>query len=112
MRISDWSSDVCSSDLSRARPRLLHAEMVQPRLSGGHIDRLLVSAEADRPARIAYGAPPCRRHDLLRDAGPHHRRAAGLCLLLPEIGRASSRARVVQYGLISVVAVSLKKKKK
>src|SRR3546814_4943977 len=47
MRISDWSSDVCSSDLSdplRARPQLLR--------------RLLISA---RPEPVRRSNPRCRR---------------------------------------------------
>src|SRR3546814_17498066 len=34
MRIGDWSSDVCSSDLDEALPRLLHAALGRGRLDG------------------------------------------------------------------------------
>src|SRR3546814_17249322 len=108
MRISDWSSDVCSSDLEavggpvhRDCPRGLalqsrvHARCQQ--LLGGLV--LLpgfgrphdgIGAQGDRVAlprdRAAVIHPP------------------------PEIGRASCRERVCQYVYISVVAVYLNKK--
>src|SRR3546814_16597949 len=94
MRISDWSSDVCSSDLL-ARP--------------------------DVELRVSHNGKPSRRYkgDGLQPEQSH--RAPGVTLvgavpgplLLDElpIGRASCRERVGQYVLISVGAGSLKKKK-
>src|SRR3546814_17516929 len=84
MRISDWSSDVCSSDLRVAlvrhrRRALLSRSEIFLRLQ--HLGALEV-ADLDRE-------PLDRRGD-------------------DEIGRASGRARVCQYVYISVVAVSLK----
>src|SRR3546814_19278299 len=93
MRISDWSSDVCSSDL------WLPSNAASSRC-GGH------RAEPDR-------AHPCRtrlqgRADRLRpDRNLRHRQP-----LRRQIGRESCRERVCQYVYISVVAVSLKKKNK
>src|SRR3546814_13296765 len=88
MRISDWSSDVCSSDLQRA---------------------------CDLPPRYAFeGRVQRRRARVQPRLHPHRARAA---LFGPdggdvrEIGRASCRERVCQYVKISVVAVSFKKKK-
>src|SRR3546814_1851112 len=75
MRISDWISDVCSSDLPRPRGR---AGPIPP-ASG---------SPADRTA-----APRCRR------ARQATAQASGA------IGRASCRERVCQYVYISVVAV-------
>src|SRR3546814_3977515 len=67
MRISDWSSDVCSSDLRR----------------GG--EQFLCSCQAFMPAQISKGA--CRLgNNVTRNE--HMRR---------EIGRASCRERVCQY---------------
>src|SRR3546814_2091 len=156
MRISDWSSDVFSSDLSRRkssadgilylsswsrspyplwgglswgrtarqyvsfcnlsrsnaicelsgidgteqrdrvqRLRPSHP-MVCARLSRRHFHRLLVSAQTDRAARRADGAAPCRRHDLLRDARDHPRRAAWLCALLQSRQLSRKAARNLQ----------------
>src|SRR3546814_4560819 len=85
MRISDWSSDVCSSDLGdeRRQPRAGRALRVehQPQFRGLAGDR--------RPH------PP----DESRDGRG-------------EIGRASCRERVCKYVSILGVGVSLKKKTK
>src|SRR3546814_11981560 len=84
MRISDWSSDVCSSDLgARDDARRLHFDAHA--LLG--LDRTLA---VDRIA------------EAIDDAAEQ--------ALADEIGRESCRGRVCQYVLISVVAVSLKKK--
>src|SRR3546814_18257545 len=80
-RISDWSSDVCSSDLVP-----LHHQ--QPR-------------RAHRPLRDAEQRVHARRAEVLLFKHVD----------LDEIGRASCRERVCQYVSISVVAVSLKKKR-
>src|SRR3546814_11356255 len=110
MRISDWSSDVCSSDLSRQCDR-------------GH-----GRTEPDRRRSAGRGiAVPAAR----QLAGGHHRGARHSLLVLDDgdgdervsrprqsdepwfagqIGRASCRESVCQYVSISVVAVSLKKK--
>src|SRR3546814_17930819 len=90
MRISDWSSDVCSSDLRpparehRRRPRL-------------------------RQSVLRRGQGPRRWPHRYRVPGP----AVGAQSRLPhargEIGRASCRERVCTYVSISVVADNLKK---
>src|SRR3546814_17906282 len=87
MRISDWSSDVCSSDLSWRR-------------AGARGSSL-------RGARLPYRS----------GCGHDHAACATIsrCLLEVEphalkIGRASCRERVCQYVYISAVAVSFKKK--
>src|SRR3546814_13543817 len=96
MRISDWSSDVCSSDLAEG---LL--EQTRDASSGATVigtvevrwldgDTLHV---ATTEARAGGGAYVVGRGDDIA-----------------EIGRASCRERVCQYVSISVVAVSLKKK--
>src|SRR3546814_18060632 len=107
MRISDWSSDVCSSDLHlapnpigpplsafpllRFRPRALRLGMLAP------LDLLLlvIRSEAFHPP-FDNPLPPLVGFQEI------HRL---------QIGRASCRERVCQYVYISVVAVSLKKKK-
>src|SRR3546814_16478280 len=78
MRISDWSSDVCSSDLKRNF------------VDTGLCAELIALIEANRrPSTIAD------------DNGDRYFRPS-------EIGRASCRERVCQSVLISVVAVPLK----
>src|SRR3546814_12646664 len=118
MRISDWSSDVCSSDLLTERND-------QPRILG---DR----DEFGRRHRLAFAIVPARERlesrDLARrqfdqrlesEVQPVLFDRAAQRGLQPEavvgedrrrIGRASCRERVCQYVYISVVAVSLKKK--
>src|SRR3546814_6971300 len=77
MRISDWSSDVCSSDLDKSLgselPGVDVASLRTPRKRGG------------RPAGRDAAGPP-------RESGQAGE-GQGL-----EIGRASCRERVLQYG--------------
>src|SRR3546814_16179898 len=85
MRISDWSSDVCSSDLLAGRiaaPALRLERADQP---VGELERIVLDVDQGQA-----------RHEARN--------------LQHEIGRASCRERVCQYVSISVVAVSLKKK--
>src|SRR3546814_11006813 len=90
MRISDWSSDVCSSDLLAGARGL---EVLR---------RLRQHAAIDRTAQVG-GDALANPADLIEAAGAGA--APG-----DKIGRASCRDRVCQYVSISVVAVSLKKK--
>src|SRR3546814_18194523 len=91
MRISDWSSDVCSSDLQSLR--------LLPR--GAGCCRLVFGRRSKEPLGCSitdYGEP--EDGDLVEAAEK---------LAIPEIGRATCRERVCQYVYISVVDVSLKK---
>src|SRR3546814_18714119 len=89
MRISDWSSDVCSSDLStRCRGSVTCGSVSN---SGVRIGL--------RPAPVH--APLAAAHDLVDQR-----------LGRAQIGRESCRERVCQYGSICVVAVSIKKNRK
>src|SRR3546814_9304089 len=82
MRISDWSSDVCSSDLASGRkvklnlPRFLSGEL----LSQMHLDRL--NAIETLYAELS---------ETMSAEGEDH-----LHQLVAEIGRASCRERVCQ----------------
>src|SRR3546814_17819409 len=95
MRISDWSSDVCSSDLEmmpRGRVDELHRD---PHPAAGASQAALQKV-AD--AEIAPRLLRVRLAPLEPDGGV-------------QIGRASGRERGCQYVSISVVAVSLKQQK-
>src|SRR3546814_14105753 len=108
MRISDWSSDVCSSDLRdcptpvREHPwrRYAMAASVALAAFAGTVayDHLVgrVSTERGEVRRIAL-----EDGSILTLNGDSE---------VQEIGRASCRERGCQYVLISVDAVSLKKK--
>src|SRR3546814_13133317 len=116
MRISDWSSDVCSSDLAilfadqrrivellalGIAPQLGADVLVQPlgeRLGKAVGDRF----QEDTRIIVMIGAEAGQMR--LDPVPGGHREAA-------EIGRASCRERECQYVYISVGAVSLKKKK-
>src|SRR3546814_14376127 len=96
MRISDWSSDVCSSDLQAAGVREARAGLAQ----------------------IGKKPGPDRRHASRRRHRFALHQLEKRCWVEPgagqdeplEIGRASCRERVWQYGENSVVAGSSKKK--
>src|SRR3546814_1258423 len=81
MSISDWSSDVCSSDLIPVDAR---AGAARSRRAAGPGPRP-ADARADHPARRAGGDQRAQR----RPAQPRRRAR--------EIGRASCRERVCQY---------------
>src|SRR3546814_21072010 len=109
MRISDWSSDVCSSDLDLVR--------------GQRSDLLLRPFDGVTVIRTGEQSLMETEH---RQVMTRNRRLAGRLLAAAMVaetaeqdveqigprqnGRASGRERVCQYVEISVVAVSLKKK--
>src|SRR3546814_16987055 len=97
MRISDWSSDVCFSDLSPGSPAqdgvdlglAAHGEPGEAPLAEARVDAFAHGATlVDRLAMGALHAPAPGCH---------------------KIGSAPCRASVGQYRLISVVGVSFKK---
>src|SRR3546814_15851609 len=100
MRISDWSSDVCSSDLVTHHG----GEVARVELQMLGIGAVAVQHGGDEAvaAGLAGGA--------LAGSGTHGRGPlVGGRGLGHEIGRASGRARVCQYVQTPVVAVSFKK---
>src|SRR3546814_15036829 len=105
MRISDWSSDVCSSDLDH--PVRRESQRGADRLHGADRDRRggdqAVRGELNGAAAISSGGGVW-----IRALSPSGERYAGL--RAREIGRASCRERVSQYVSILVVAVYLNKK--
>src|SRR3546814_18325785 len=94
MRISDWSSDVCSSDLSRHDVREHRAAV-----SDGQLYRGPSPDDCERLVRRSR-----RRGDTIPD-GPVYQVTS-----MREIGRASCRERVCKYVEISVVDVTINKK--
>src|SRR3546814_17168671 len=100
MRISDWSSDVCSSDLAGSgdrdapdRPHIARMAAPEPQQQCG----------ADRVDGVVVAQRPAQR---LRVANRSGRLLAGH----EETGRTSCRERGGHEVLVTVGAVSLKKK--
>src|SRR3546814_13020002 len=118
MRISDWSSDVCSSDLDDRSGR----KSIMALMSIAHRCPTGPSRQETPMTTYESAFPTAAFARAVRRAGPRHAALYQYAALnLPaaalvtvawqrEIGRASGRERVCQYVLISVVAVSLKKK--
>src|SRR3546814_14067084 len=109
MRISDWSSDVCSSDLaSIAGPGFINLRLTD---ATWRAELAAIHAEAEDYGRSSTGAGVTVNVEYVsaNPTGPMH---MGHCrgAVVGEIGRASCRERVCQYVSISGVAVSLKKK--
>src|SRR3546814_8184248 len=88
VRISDWSSDVCSSDLDAGR-------LTHPMRYEAQTDPFVPVSWDEAFARIGAAM------QALSDPNEAE---------FYQIGRASCRVRVCQYGSLSVVAVSLKTK--
>src|SRR3546814_15252139 len=105
MRISDWSSDVCSSDLRAAIIRTA-VESSQPLIDslGHRLDTKLppqpIYLHAD-PVRVAQIVSNLLNNAAKYTPGGGHIvlavRAEGGQIAIEEIGRASCRERVCQY---------------
>src|SRR3546814_17836265 len=108
MRISDWSSDVCSSDL-RARSATVPDRRRDRRLWQGRQPRLLVApgGAQTRPWRAGRGD----RAAFLRLRPARSRRQKPCQFGNLETGRTSCRERGGPSGKISEVSDPLKKKK-
>src|SRR3546814_13187905 len=112
MRISDWSSDVCSSDLllpsfscsvpGQFLPFLMDAAAFQ-------FAQLRIVAHSSHKLIEHLKESPAQQQDKKDNGGIQQWRKG---MRLKEIGRASCRERVCQYVYISVDAVPLKKKTK
>src|SRR3546814_14463385 len=119
MRISDWSSDVCSSDLigNDLYRLFLDADMQYSCAYWPRPDMTLEEAQVAKKAHIAAKlalAPGQRVLDIGCGWGGMAITLAQLeaveVLGITQIGRASGRERVCQYMWIQVVAGTLKKK--
>src|SRR3546814_15235363 len=110
MRISDWSSDVCSSDLRESNPRVQLGKLTSYHYI---IPATAVDYHGRRPLRNreAASGPRWRR----RSSGRARRfcmpLAVGMTEIAFEIGRASCRERVCQVRVDLGGRGSLKKKK-
>src|SRR3546814_21028432 len=100
MRISDWSSDVCSSDLAN----VICPGFVRPPL----VERQI----PEQSKELGISEDEVIRKVMLKDTvdGELTTLADVAEVAVFQIGRASGRERVCQCVSISVVAVSLKKK--
>src|SRR3546814_17476365 len=123
MRISDWSSDVCSSDLigtgldtwspnlnifrdprwGRGQETYGEDPFLTARMGVAFIEGM----QGPNPERPEVIATP-KHFDV--HSGPESTRHVANVFVSKQIGRASCRARVCQYVWISGVAVSFKKK--
>src|SRR3546814_20209140 len=107
MRISDWSSDVCSSDLNEqgkpkiARLRLIRHDHLRQQKAVCNRSQQRPECKTEEPARLpllsrtqAY----FERHRTQQDAqGQHTQGQVKLSHDTAQTGRASSRERVCQY---------------
>src|SRR3546814_17801321 len=105
MRISDWSSDVCSSDLLEPSAGTGLLAILAEIAGGSLILNELAETRADLLSHL-FPAISVTRFD----AAQIHDHLDPANVPTVEIGRASCRERVCQYVEISVVAGSLKKK--
>src|SRR3546814_13487993 len=96
MRISDWSSDVCSSDLAMKHGSKDETALIRDAIMHGRVEQLEAVLKAvESTGAIPYTRALAERHSLkaveslgdLPDS-PHKK---------AKIGRASCRERVCQY---------------
>src|SRR3546814_1859390 len=108
MRISDWSSDVCSSDLEIPRREGARADLLLEEIELVAVVRAAVAAEHREPAGVV---------EFVGEAQPRLPRAlerlpvvAGRDIIVDEIGRAPSELQSLMR--ISYAVFCLKKKQK
>src|SRR3546814_14788510 len=116
MRISDWSSDVCSSDLHPNEPQ--H----EPTGTRSPVQRLRRSVISQAPLHLL--APPLSRKfsgsaqplrhriGIGKERGPRPQRFPRKTEPVLAIGSASGREGGCEYGKMSVAGGDLKKKKR
>src|SRR3546814_4646488 len=104
MRISDWSSDVCSSDLGRGSYRSLYLDFRAVGLlhrAQAHL-RIHIQDQADDAEEAEAAGDACRRHDRALSEG----RAGTLTTALRTVSEGQSRmsrtVAVVGAGIVGV----------
>src|SRR3546814_19647633 len=112
MRISDWISDVCSSDLKELRSLLVVGGRAGAKEQHQADGDESLHVQAPESGLTMLLAPSCAAPRIF--PGRHWVKSARTSYpaQLGEIGRASCRERVCQYVSISVGAESRKKTKK
>src|SRR3546814_12436480 len=108
MRISDWSSDVCSSDLRRRFAGRQLRQVNAERLRSFHAGADDMMRLAERHPRLAH--QPVGKIGRGREARSGKRAPPVGAEGQSQIGRAACRERVWQYVEITVAGVTLKKK--
>src|SRR3546814_9942616 len=114
MRISDWSSDVCSSDLQRGTAQLSACSMPVDRFGPGHSGRALSRPCLDGSSP---GGRPLSWLDCQRDGSGYFCQGAGDCPCTPPIlcsiaSRSEEHTSELQSLMrISYAVFCLKKKK-
>src|SRR3546814_15114420 len=120
MRISDWSSDVCSSDLVNffgvvellegLRSALAASSAPRAAVVASSVAVLASDAELDQACANLDEASARARVEVLSEQGHGHAVYPGSKAALAKwgSGRASGRERGWQYGLITGVGVTLK----
>src|SRR3546814_14720174 len=106
MRISDWSSDVCSSDLMSRSLDELEVDFfaVQQRVRADREDQHQAGEELPGGGGEAHHVHAGAHHEEEEEAEQRAQHVR-----LAQIGRASCRESVCQSECISVIAVSLMK---
>src|SRR3546814_17039309 len=113
MRISDWISDVCSSDLGGVDLLVVFGDC--PLMTGETLERLVaVRRQAAAPDIVGLAfrpSDPATYGRVVLDEVGRIARLVEFADADSELGRASCRGGVCQCVSIPLVAVSLKKKK-
>src|SRR3546814_14002266 len=113
MRISDWSSDVCSSDLANGTfvPLAIAAPARMDSLPDVPTFNELGYAEANKMSVFGFFAPGKTPEAIVAKLNAEIKQIVATSEIQKlQIGRASCRERVGQYVKLSVVGVALKQK--
>src|SRR3546814_14725069 len=118
MRISDWSSDVCSSDLhGLAAKRRKAAYEITPGMDAHHIAKMRANIvieffliDIKIGGGIGMDHRESERDRRARDVRPPKLEHPGHPIKRRRHGRAATRERVSQYGMIPHVAASFNNK--